>query len=49
MMMGMHLLIGTEEFLDLIRFMNEEIQQGEPFYREKDPVDSSPSFFIRKV
>ena len=44
MMMGMHLLIGTEEFLDLIRFMNEEIQQGEPF-TGKDPVDSSPSFY----
>ena len=35
MMMGMHLLIGTEEFLDLIRFMNEEIQQGEPFTGKK--------------
>ena len=26
MMMGMHLLIGTQEFLDLIRYMNEEIK-----------------------
>ena len=25
-MMGMHLLIGTQEFLELIRFMNEDIQ-----------------------
>lgn len=26
MMMGTHLLMGTQKFLDLIRFMNEEIQ-----------------------
>ena len=26
LMMGMHLLIGTREFLDLVRFMNEDIQ-----------------------
>ena len=26
MMMGMHLLIGTQEFLDLVRFMIDEIQ-----------------------
>ena len=31
MMMGMHLLIGTREFLDLIRFMNEEIQKAPLF------------------
>ena len=31
MMMGMHLLIGTREFLDLIRFMNKEIQKAPLF------------------
>lgn len=31
MMMGTHLLMGTQKFLDLIRFMNEEIQTYPPF------------------
>ena len=30
-MMGMHLLIGSREFLDLIRFMNDEISQAPSF------------------
>lgn len=34
MMMGMHLLIGTKEFLELIRFMNEEIQK-QPLFEGK--------------
>ena len=35
MMMGMHLLIGTQEFLDLIRFMNEDIQTYPKFEGKK--------------
>lgn len=35
MMMGMHLLIGTKEFLELLRFMNEEIQKGPVFQGKK--------------
>lgn len=31
LMMGMHLLIGNEEFLELIRFMNDEISSNPPF------------------
>lgn len=31
LMMGMHLLIGSREFLDLIRFMNDEISQAPSF------------------
>ena len=35
MMMGMHLLIGTQEFLDLIRYMNEEIKTYPKFEGKK--------------
>ncbi len=35
MMMGMHLLIGTREFLDLVRFMIEEIQTYPKFEGKK--------------
>lgn len=35
MMMGMHLLIGTQEFLDLIRFMNQEIADCPVFEGKK--------------
>ena len=35
MMMGMHLLIGTQEFLDLIRFMNQEIADSPAFEGKK--------------
>lgn len=35
MMMGMHLLIGTQEFLDLIRFMIDEIQTYPKFEGKK--------------
>ena len=35
MMMGMHLLVGTQEFLDLIRFMNEEIADCPVFEGKK--------------
>ena len=35
MMMGMHLLIGTQEFLDLIKYMNEEIKTYPKFEGKK--------------
>ena len=35
MMMGMHLLIGTQEFLDLVRFMIKEIQTYPKFEGKK--------------
>lgn len=35
MMMGMHLLIGRQDFLDLLKFMNEEIQKGPEFTGKK--------------
>ena len=35
MMMGMHLLIGTQEFLDLIRYMIEEIKTYPKYERKK--------------
>ncbi len=35
LMMGMHLLIGTQEFLDLIRFMNEDIKNYPLFEGKK--------------
>ena len=35
MMMGMHLLIGTQEFLDLVRFMIDEIQTYPKFEGKK--------------
>ena len=35
MMMGMHLLIGTQEFLDLIRFMIEDIKTYPKFEGKK--------------
>ena len=35
MMMGMHLLIGTQEFLDLIKYVNEEIKTYPKFEGKK--------------
>ncbi len=35
MMMGMHLMIGTQEFLDLIRFMNKDIETYPLFQGKK--------------
>ena len=35
LMMGMHLLIGTPEFLDLVRFMVEDIKTYPPFEGKK--------------
>lgn len=43
MMMGMHLLIGTQEFLDLIRYMNEEIKTYPKFEGKKILWDASSS------
>ena len=49
MMMGMHLLIGTQEFLDLIRFMNEDIQTYPKFEGKKILSGTFASVLIRKV
>lgn len=35
MMMGVHLMIGTQEFLELVRFMNREIVTCPPFTGKK--------------
>ena len=35
LMMGMHLMIGSKDFLDLINFMNREISQNKPFDGKK--------------
>ena len=43
MMMGMHLLIGTQAFLDLIRFMIDDIKTFRNL-KEEDPLDPSASF-----
>ena len=48
MMMGMHLLIGTKELLELLRFMNEEIQKG-PVFRGKRFCGSTSFPSIRRA